>query len=380
MKIKRIKSYKILDSTGNLNIEVTVNRKYSCSSPAGITTGSYAMPMYSEEGIDCSISLINNLKQVKNIRINEFEDLYYLEDIKNDIGANGMLALQGAVLKALSNNNVWKFLNSNADKIPIPIGNCVGGGNYGKNDVDFQEFLLIPRAKDFSDNSFANEYIYKRVGNELNIRERTYDGAYAPNLNTTAILDIITRNAESASNNLGFDINIGIDINANSLFSKDKYAYKNFSGDRKERQLTRDEHIQFINSLVEDYNLLYVEDPVEENDPDGYERIKSKIVCGDNLICTNLTRLKELKDKIKAVILKPNQIGSLTSLKEFIDYAKDNHIITIMSHRAKETRDDLISHLAVAWEIPFIKCGIFGKERSAKINALKRIEREIKGF
>ncbi len=377
MKIKKIIARKILNSLGNPTIEVIVNRKYTCSAPVGITMGTYAMLMYSED-IDHTINVINNLKQIKGLKINEFNDLSYLDDIKQEIGANGTYALQGAILKALADNNVWKFLNPHADKLPIPIGNCIGGGLHGKNDVDFQEFLLIPIAKDFSDNSFANDYIYKRIGQELNIKERNYQGAWAPNLNTTAILDILSRNAELASNNLGFKINLGININANYLFKDNKYQYKNFSSEKKEKILTKDEHIQFINSLVEDYNLFYIEDPMEENDPDSYDRIKAKIVCSDNLTCTNLSRLEKFKDKITAVIVKPNQLGSLTLLKEFIDYAKENKIIPIISHRTAETKDDLIAHLAVAWEIPFIKCGIFGKERLSKINALRKIEQEIK--
>ncbi len=361
---------------GNSTIEVVVNKKYTCSSPIGVTTGKFSQPLYSED-IDKSIEFINNLKQLKGTRVNEFEDLYYLESIKEDLGANGLYALQGAILKALSNNNVWNFLNSNADKMPTPIGNCVGGRPHGKNNVDFQEFLIIPRIKDFSDGIFANEYIYKRIGKEFNIKDKNYVGAWAPNLNTNSILDILTRTSELASNDLGFNIDVGLDLNANSLFKNDLYTYKNFSSIRKERKLKRDEHIEFINSLIEDYNLKYVEDPVEENDEEGYKRIKSKLVCSDNLTCTNLERLKKLKDKINVVLIKPNQIGSLNLVKDFIDYAKENNIIPIMSHRAGETKDDLISHLAVAWEVPFIKCGISGKERLAKINSLKKIEQEI---
>jgi|TARA_Y100000310_G_scaffold345794_1_gene470038 enolase len=378
VKIKKVVARKILNSMNNPTIEVVVNKKYSCSSPIGVTTGNFSEPLYSED-IGHSIEFINNLKQLKGTRVDDFEDLYYLESIKEDLGANGLYALQGAILKTLSNNNVWSYLNSNADKMPIPIGNCVGGGSHGKNDVDFQEFLIFPKIKYFSDGIFANEYIYKRLGKEFNIREKNYVGAWAPNLNTNSILDILTRTAESASNDLGFNINVGLDLNANNLFKNELYKYKNFSSTRKERKLKRDEHIEFINSLIEDYDLKYIEDPVEENDEEGYKRIKSKLVCADNLTCTNLERLKKIKDKINVVSIKPNQIGSLNLVKDFIDYAKENNIIPIMSHRAGETKDDLIAHLAVAWEIPFIKCGISGKERLAKINTLKKIEQEING-
>lgn len=379
MKIKKIVARKILTSTDLPTIEVVINKRYSCSSPIGATAGTYAKPMYSEQEIDHSIELINNLKQLKGTKINDFEELQYLNNLGDEIGSNSLYALHGAILRALADNNVWKFLNSHPERFPIPMGNAVGGGLHGKNDVDFQEFLTIPNSKDFSENLFANDYIYNRLGNEFNIRTRNYVGAWAPDLSTTSILDILARNIEGASNSIGFDIRLGLNINANSFFHNGKYYYKNFSSTKKEKILTREEHIDFINSLINDYNIRYVQDPVHEDDIQGYKMIKSKVVAGDNIICTNIERLKELKENINAVIIKPNQIGSLTKLKEFIDYAKSNKILTIMSQRTGETRDDLISHLAIAWEIPFVKLGTFGRERLTKINTLKEIEKEIRG-
>ena len=377
MKIKKITARKVLDSLGNESIEVLINKKYSCSAPNEITKENYSFYPYKND-LDDAIKLINNLKQIKKLEINNFSDLYYLDNLRDELGANGIYALHGSILKALSDNEVWKFLNSHPDKTPIPIGDCIGGGIDGRNNVDFREFLLMPKTMNFADGVFANEYAYKRIGDELNVKEKNYRGAWAPNLDTTSILDLLSRNVELASNTIGFDLRIGININSNHLFNKDKYKYNNFSNIKKENILTRDEQIEFINSLIKDYKINYVEDPLHENDLDGFGKMKSKIISVNNPVCGSIERLNQFKGKINAVVVKPSQIGSLTLLKEFIDYAKKENIIVILSCMTGETMDDLISHLAVGWEIPFIKCGIYGNERIAKIRTLKRIEKEIR--
>lgn len=377
MKIKKIIARKILDSLGNDAIEVIINKKYSCSAPNEIIKENHSFYPYKND-LNDTINSINNSKQLKKIEINNFSDLYYLDNLRDELGANGIYALHGAILKALSNNEVWKFLNSHPDKMPIPIGNCIGGSIDGRNNVDFREFLVIPKTMDFTDGVFANEYVYKRIGDELKIKEKNYQGAWAPNLDTISILNLLSKNVESASNTIGFELKIGININSNHLFNNDKYKYNNFSYFKKDNILTRDEHIEFINSIIKDFKISYVEDPLDENDFEGYEKIKSKIVSVNNPVCCSIERLNKFKGKINAVVIKPSQIGSLTLLKEFIDYAKKENIITILSCMTGETMDDLISHLAVGWEIPFIKCGIYEKERISKIKTLKKIEKEIR--
>ena len=145
----------------------------------------------------------------------------------------------------------------------------------------------------------------------------------------------------------------------------------------QKKALTKKEQINLMNRLVSDYNICYIEDPLHENDFNGFKEIKANLVCGDDLICTKIERLKSAVGKINAVIIKPNQIGSLIKTKEIVDFAKENKITTVISHRSRETNDAMISQLAVAWEIPYIKLGIFGRERTAKIKELARIEKEI---
>tara|TARA_Y100000034_G_C6906993_1_gene421207 strand:- start:491 stop:1624 length:1134 start_codon:yes stop_codon:yes gene_type:complete len=375
MKIKKIEAKRVLNSNENPTIEITVNKKYSCSAPSGNSKGRYEVKQYHKDGLDKSIDFINeNIKNFKGLTLNEFEDLAHLEEMKEDIGGSAMIALQGSVLKAISNNEIWRFLNYNKDKMPVLMGNCVGGGKHGKNNVDIQEFLIIPKTKNFNDAKFVNDFIYKRVGQELNIKNRNFVGAWAPDLSNTAILDIFARNVEKASNEIGFDVRIGLDINADNLFKEDKYVYKNFSSEKKEKSLSKDEQQDFINSLIRDYKIAYVEEPFREKDIDTNKRLKVGVISGDDLICGNLERLKEHKNNISAVIIKPTQIGSLIEMKEIIDVAKKSNIIPIMSQRTFETNDDLISHLAVGFEVPYIKLGLFGRSRLSKINALQKIE------
>ena len=156
-----------------------------------------------------------------------------------------------------------------------------------------------------------------------------------------------------------------------------EYNYKNYSYSLSKTALSRKEQVGFINKLILDYGIEYVEDPLQENDFNGFKEINASLVCGDDLVCTNIERLEKALGKINCIIVKPNQIGSLIKTKEAIDFAKENKIIPVISHRSGETMDNIISHLAVGFEIPYIKLGIYGRERTAKIKELIKIEKKI---
>ncbi len=373
MKIKKVTAREIFNSKNQPTIEVTINNKFTASAPAGTSTGKHAKKLYPVGGIK---EAIKELKRIKGIIINEFEDLEVLEEITKDLGANPTIALEFAALKALSKNKVWQFLNPYATKIPTPLGNVVGGGAHFKGKAsDFQEFLLIPRTKKFFNAALANELIHNRIKRKFNPTQKTYENAWVLPLSTKETLEFLTDFLSDMSKELGFKIDLGLDVAASSLWKGHSYVYDNFSKEEPKKQLSPREQIEFINLITRRYNLAYIEDPLHEDDFDGFAKIKGFAV-GDDLITTDIERLK--KADINAVIIKPNQIGSLIKTKEVVDYAKNNDIIPVISHRSGETMDNTISHLAVAWNIPYIKCGIVGKERKAKINELIRIEREIK--
>ncbi|MBL7100626.1 MAG: hypothetical protein ISS23_01585 [Nanoarchaeota archaeon] len=383
MRIKSIKARKILNSRKQQTIEITVNKKYSAAAPSGASTGKYEIKAYPSKGINFAIEFINKFKEFKGLKIERFEDLEKIEKILPIVKGNAMIALEFAILKAASNNNIWKFLNFNADDIPMPLGNVVGGGAHvkGAEKPDIQEFLLLPKTKHLKDAIFANQYVYKLIGEKLNIKKTTDEGAWSPNLDSSSILDLIQEAVEKTKKELGLKIGLGLDVAASEFFSGKKYNYNNYSKKTQKKNLTKEEQIRFMETLVKKYKLSYIEDPFHENDFESFKELKkrtSTLVCGDDLTTTNMERLKKAKECINAVIIKPNQIGSLLKTKEAVDFAVKNNIVPIISHRSGETMDTSISHLAVAWDIPIIKCGIHGKERQVKLKELLKIESEIK--
>lgn len=382
MKLKKLKAKEAIDSKGRLTIEVTVNGKFSASCPSGTSTGKNEVKAFPNGGAPVAANFLNKHKEFEGLNFEVFEDLKQVETITEQAGGNTVVALQIALLRAMSKNKIWEFLNPGATKIPIPLGNCIGGGLHTKfSATDFQEFLLMPHARILDDAIFANNYVYNYVGKKLGIKIKTDEGAWAPNLDAGSALQILKEATDHAYEDIGVKVDLGMDIAASSLWNNHMYTYKFFSKSTKARKLTRNEHMMFIADLVKEFDIRYLEDPLEEEDFEGHRNFlvfNRLLTCGDDLVCTNPERLRKAKGKINAVIIKPNQIGSLVKAKEVVDYAKNNDMTPVISHRSGETMDSWISDLAVGWQIPLIKCGIFGKERVAKLKTLKKIQSEIR--
>lgn len=392
MKIKEVKAKKILNSKQEETIEITINKKYKASTGSGTSIGKHEVKAYPRTGIP--IDFVNNTinKKLKGYKINEFTDLFELENVlkeldgSNDlslIGGDTVIALEYALLKSLCKGEVWKFLNPNVRKMPISLGNVIGGGKHSTiESADIQEFLIMPRTRKFNDSAVVNAFIYSKIKSKLNPNTRDFEGAWVVYDTNFRILEKLNDIIQEASDEIGFMIDLGIDLAASTLSNGVVYSYKNYSGEQTKRMLNKKEQYEFVSYLIKKYNLKYVEDPFYEEDFDSFNRLaqenKEVLICGDDLICTNIERLK--KAKINCIIIKPNQIGSLIKTKEIIDYAKENNIITVMSHRSGETMDKTIAHLAVAWEVPYVKFGVYGKERVVKLHELTRIERLIKAF
>lgn len=382
MKIKKLVAREIPDSRGNPTIEVTVNRKFSASCPSGASTGQGEVSPFPVGGAPVAANFLNSFDGFQSLKFEVFEDLSQVESILPNVGANSVVALQIAILKAMSDNNIWQFLNARAHYLPIPLSNCIGGGAHTKFSAsDFQEFLLMPKAKVFSDAVFANSHVYNYVGKKLNVRQKTDEGAWAPYLDAGSILQVLRDASDYVYEELGVKVDLGVDVAASQLWKGMMYNYKFFSKATRARKLTPAEHSAFISDLVKEFDLRYVEDPVHEDDFNGFKPFLGfgkLLVCGDDLVCTDVGRLRKAAGKVNAVIIKPNQIGSVVKAKQVVDFAKENDITPVISHRSGETMDTWLSHLAVAWQIPLIKCGIFGKERVVKLKELKKIQDELK--
>ena len=378
MQIRGVRAKKILNSRKEEAIEVKIfsnKGKKIASAPSGASKGKFEVKAFPKGGVERAIKDLNKIN-FKGIEIESFSDLKKIE--KYNLSGNTIIALEFAILKALSRGRIWNFLNPRAKKILRPLGNCIGGGVHSSNTINIQEFLLLPKTRSFAKAASINWKIYKKVKKELKKedkrfnKQRTDEGAWAPNLDNLEVLRILRKTVKKTTRKTGIKVRIGLDFAASQLWNGKKYVYRN-------EVLTKKEQLSFVSDLIEDYNLSYVEDPFEENDFSSFRKLRKDIlICGDDLICTNLKRLKKAVKCVNAVIIKPNQAGSLIETKKVVDFAKKNRIIPVISHRSGETLDSTISHLAVAWNIPLIKCGIYGKERLSKIKELIRIEKRIK--
>ena len=374
MLIKDLKARVIKNSRNENAIEVIVNKKYVASAPSGASTGMYEVKAFTKD-VRFAVNYLN--KYSVHYDFEEFKDLEVLDHLKSIIGGNPTIAVQYAVLKAMSKNKVYSFLNPKAKKLPVPLGNCIGGGAHTKIKAsDIQEFLLIPKAKTFSQRANINRNVYEMIGKLSKAKSKTDEGAFILNQKNEDIFEFLTDLVYEFREHTGYKVNFGIDLAASQFFKKGKYHYKN----SKQKVLSREKQINLVNDWIKEYNLGFVEDGLEENDFSGFAKLNKKtLICGDDLITTNLERLKKaIKLKsVNSMIIKPNQIGSLIETKKVVDYAHKHGIKTVISHRSGETMDFMIAHLAVAWNMSYIKTGIFGKERECKLKELVNIEREI---
>jgi enolase len=386
MEIRGVKALAILDSRKQKTIKVIIKTKkgkFKTSAPSGKSTGKFeAKPYYINLKQD--IDFINKLPKEKLI-IENFEDLDKIEKfINGKLGANSLFSLEASLLKALAKENkkeLFEYLNPNAKKIPKPIGNTIGGGLHSiginKEKPDFQEFLFISNCKRVKDCVILNKIAYNLTKKKIKSGKINDEGAIETNNPNEIVLEIMSKIRKYIQKESYEKIDIGIDCAASSFFNK-KYDYKN-----PKRSIDKKQQIEYILRLIKKYDLFYIEDPLEENDFSGFKELKNKtnsLIVGDDLTTTNPERLKKaIKNKsINAIIIKPNQIGSLLKVREVIKIAKNNKIKTIISHRSGETKDNTIADLGVAFECDFIKTGIYGRVRESKLKRLIKIENKIR--
>lgn len=410
-KIKEILGREILDSRGNPTVEVDVilenGVKARASVPSGASTGTKeALELrdkekrYMGKGVLKAVSNINgplrnliigidveNQEEIDNKMI-EFDGT----DNKDNMGANAILGISMAVLKAAAinaNMPLYKYVNKkyNIDgmSLPRPMMNIINGGAHADNKLDFQEYMIIPIADSIKERIRIGSEVFHNLKEVL--KNKGYvtsvgdEGGFAPDLNSNSEgFELIMEAIKKAGYIPGKDVFMAIDVAASEFYKNGKYELIG-----ENRTLNTEELIEYYEELVEKYPIISIEDPVDEDDFEGFSEVTKRLgnkiqLVGDDLFVTNIKYLKKGIDESagNAILLKVNQIGTITETIKTIFLAKQNNYNTIISHRSGETEDTTIADLSVGLNLGQIKTGSLSRtDRICKYNQLIRIEEEL---
>lgn len=404
MKITDIKAREILDSRGNPTIEVDIVIENNCygrySVPSGASVGSReALELRDNDknrffgrGVITAVANVNGIirENVLNMNFNtqkELDDkLIALDGTENKskLGANAILGVSGAFFKASAVYNqktLYDMLGNR--KLPLLMVNILNGGKHSNNNISFQEFMIIPRRNSVSDNVRIASEVFHSLKTLLNKEGYSTavgdEGGFAPNLKSNeAALDFIVEAIKMANYVPGVDVFLALDVAATSIYDKGNYLIDG-------NKYSSDELLNYYSKLLDKYPIVSIEDPVYENDFELFAKVTRMfgdrvILVGDDLFVTNPIYLQKGIDMEagNAILIKPNQIGTISEMIATIKLAKENNYKTIMSHRSGETEDTIIASLAVGLGTDFIKTGSMSRgERICKYNELMRIEEEI---
>jgi len=398
----------VLDSRGNPTVEVEIQLEDgtlgSAIVPSGASTGQFediemrdGNERYMGKGVQKAVKNVNDIIAPKLIGLDVFDQTFIDKmlidldgtDNKAKLGANAILGVSMAVARAAANAldvPLYKYLGgANAKTIPVPMMNIINGGEHADNSLDIQEFMVMPagfccfrEALRAGAEIFHNlKKILKEGGHITSVGD---EGGFAPNLGSNEEgLSVIVKAIEKAGYKPGEQVLIAMDAAA-SEFHNDDGTY-HVDGEDK----TADELLDYYNELVEKYPIISIEDAFDEEDWDAFARMQKKMghkvqLVGDDLYVTNINRLKKgvEKEASNSILIKLNQIGSVTETLDTIEYAKTNNMTNVVSHRSGETEDTFIADLAVATNAGQIKTGSLSRtDRIAKYNRLLRIEEEL---
>ena len=406
-KVKAVNAREILDSRGNPTIEVEVALEDKsigrAAVPSGASTGAFEAAelrdggsRYLGKGVTGAVN--NVIEKITPVVIGMSatdqraidQKMVSLDGTKNKsvLGANAILGVSLATARAASisaNQSLFKYLGgSKAKTLPVPMMNILNGGAHADTNVDIQEFMIAPIGADsFKESLRWGAEIYhslksvlKKKGLATSIGD---EGGFAPNLDSNrAALDLILVAIEGAGFKVGSQIALAMDVAATEFFNDGKYEFEG-------KSLTSDQMITYYSDLVSNYPLVSIEDPLDEDDWNGWAKLTSELgekiqIVGDDLFVTNPERLaKGIESKTaNALLVKVNQIGTLTETIDAVNMAHENNYKSMMSHRSGETEDTTIADLAVALNCGQIKTGAPARsERVAKYNQLLRIEEEL---
>ena len=409
-KIKKVIGRQVFDSRGNPTLEVEVFSKTKSASaicPSGASTGSYEAfekrdikdIRYLRKGVFGSVKIVNTLlsKKLKNLNIHDQE---YIDSIlirldgtkqKTKLGANTILATSMAIKKLsakLKKIALYKtFLVKKNFKLPYPLMNVINGGAHANNGLQIQEFMIRPdRANSFTEAiriCFIVINNLRKLIQQKNLSTSVGDeGGFAPMIGSNELaLNLILKSIRMSGFKNGSDVSICLDVAANELYKKKKYSI------HSKKPISSEKTIHKYLKMIKKYKIKSIEDPFAENDWESWSKLvykdknKTQIV-GDDLYVTNLERLKIgfLKQSSNSILIKLNQIGTVTETLEVIKFAQSIGYSTIISHRSGESEDTFISDLAVGTNSNQIKSGSLARsERVSKYNQLLRIEEDLRG-
>ena len=407
MKIKDIHAREILDSRGNPTVEVDVTLENGvmgrAAVPSGASTGSReALELrdgdsnrFNGKGVLKAVENVNG--PIKNLLIGM--DAYEQEKIdyaminldgtktKSNLGANAILGVSMAVLKASAISNklpLYRYVGK-GDTLPIPMMNILNGGAHASNNLDFQEYMIIPQRDTIKERIRVGSEVFhslKKVLSEKGYNTGVGDeGGFAPDLKSNSEgFELIVEAIEKAGYIPGKDVCLGIDVAASEFYHDGIYDLKG-----ENRKLTLNELLDYYEELVSKYPIITIEDPVYEDDFEGFKLVTEKLgdkiqLVGDDLFVTNKEYLQKGIDMHagNAILIKVNQIGTITETIETINLARNNGYKTVISHRSGETEDTTIASLAVGLNLGQIKTGSMSRtDRICKYNELIRIEEEL---
>jgi len=411
--IEKVFAREILDSRGNPTVEVEVSTNLGvmgrASVPSGASTGEYEAielrdkntKRYLGRGVKKAIENVNNViaNTVKGLPVTNQKNIDQImieldgTHNKSNLGANAILGVSLAVAHAgaLSKSMpLYQYLRESQGNylLPLPMMNILNGGSHADNSVDIQEFMVVPAgASSFSEALQMGTEIFHNLKSVLRAKKLTTsvgdEGGFAPNLKSNEeAIEVVIEGIVNAGFSPGEDVYIALDVAASELYENKKY---NLSSEDK--VLDSDGMIHYLTTLVDQYPILSIEDGLHEDDWEGWKNLNCSLgkrvqIVGDDLTVTNIERLeRSIKEKsINAILIKLNQIGTVTETVEAIKLAKENNFGAIISHRSGETEDTTIADLSVSMGMGQIKTGSASRtDRICKYNQLLRIEEELGG-
>jgi len=412
--ILNVHARQILDSRGNPTVEVDVVTENGvmgrAAVPSGASTGEHEAvelrdggTAFMGKGVTKAVDNVNNIIAGEILGMSVFEQNLLDQTMidldgtpnKSKLGANAILGVSLAVAKAAANElglSLFRYVGGvSANTLPVPMMNIINGGSHSDAPIAFQEFMVMPvKAKSFSHAMQMGTEIFHNLKKVLHDRGLSTavgdEGGFAPNLagGTEDALDTIAKAVEKAGYKLGDDVMIALDCAAAEFYVNGKYDYTKFEGDKGVIR-TSEEQAQYLADLSAKYPIISIEDGMDENDWDGWKALTDKIgdkvqLVGDDLFVTNVERLAMGIEKgiANSILIKVNQIGTLTETIAAVNMAKNAGYTSVMSHRSGETEDNTIADLAVALNTGQIKTGSASRsDRMAKYNQLLRIEEEL---